>query len=111
MVSLVSWGLKKARKYTSLSPEIVVLLEGEAEVACVGDKASHLRLQALLVDLSLYKVKWSCAPNLWRFGDEVAAREAVAADDVVEPPTMEHVEVVVKRKAARSYTVEDLTTT
>ncbi len=58
LVSLVSWGLRKARRYTSVSPKIIVKLGEEAEVACIGDKSAHLRLQALLVDLSLYQVDW-----------------------------------------------------
>ncbi len=58
LVSLVSWGLRKARRYTSVSPRITVKLGEEAEVACVVDKSAHLRLQALLVDLSLYRVDW-----------------------------------------------------
>jgi ubiquinone biosynthesis protein Coq4 len=36
-VALVSWGLRKARRYTSLAPEIVIVAEEEAEVACVAD--------------------------------------------------------------------------
>ena len=58
VVALVSWGLRKARRYTSVVPKVVVKLGEEAEVACVVDKSAHLRLQALLVDLTLYHVEW-----------------------------------------------------
>ncbi len=37
LASLVSWGLRKARRYTSLCPEVVVRVPGEAEVACILD--------------------------------------------------------------------------
>lgn len=72
-VAVLAWGLRKARRYTSLAPEIVVRVEEAAEVACIEDRQCHLRLQALLVDLSLYKVTWEAAGNPWRFGEQVAA--------------------------------------
>ena len=70
---MVSWALRKARRYTSLVPEVVVKLGDAAEVACIADRQARLRLQALLVDLSLYKVRWEVGENHWRFGDDVAA--------------------------------------
>ncbi len=74
LASLVSWGLRKARRDTSLCPEVVVRVPGEAEVACILDQAAHLHLRALIVDLALYKVRWEAVGNPWQFGEEVAAR-------------------------------------
>ncbi len=109
MVALVSWGLRKARRYTSLCPEVVVRVGDEAEVACIADSAAHLRLRALLVDLSLYKVKWEAGPNHWQLGEEVAARQKLAEDDKIAPPVMEHADIIVKRAVAKGYTLEDMT--
>ena len=111
MVALVSWGLRKARRYTSLCPEVVVKVGEEAKVACVADTAAHLRLRALLVDLSLYKVRWEAGPNQWQLGEEVAAREQLASDEKIAPPVMEHADVIVKRAAAKGYTLEDMAAT
>lgn len=44
LIALVSWGLRKARRYTSTVPEVVVKLGDAAEVACVADRGAHLRL-------------------------------------------------------------------
>lgn len=43
-IALVSWALRKARRYTSLAPGIEVVLGEEAEVACILDKGAHMRL-------------------------------------------------------------------
>ena len=43
-IVLVSWSLRKARRYTSLAPGIEVVLGEEAEVACILDKGAHMRL-------------------------------------------------------------------
>ncbi len=44
LVALVSWGLRRARRYTSVVPKVVVKMGEEADVACVVDKSAHLRL-------------------------------------------------------------------
>lgn len=110
LVSVLSWGLRKARRYTSLCPQIVVRVGDAAEVACISDRQCHLRLQALLVDLSLYKVTWEAAGNPWCLGEEVAAQQLPTSDDQEEltAPVMVHQEVSVKRPSGRSYTVEAL---
>ena len=95
-VSLVSWALRKARRYTSHSPEIVVRLGDTAEVACIADQHAHMRLQALLVDLSLYKVKWKAGENHWCFSEKVAAGQQLAEEEVISPPVMQHRDLVVK---------------
>ncbi len=108
LASLVSWGLRKAHRYTSLCPEVVVRVPGDAEVACILDQAAHLRLRALVVDLALYKVRWEAGGNPWQFGEEVAARQDVAEEDIVQAPEMQHADVVVKRASAKGYTLEDM---
>ena len=85
---MVSWGLRRARRYTSLAPKISVKLGEAAEVACIADKAAHLRLQALLVDLSLYKVSWEVGDNDWKFGEEVAAQRLPDSEEDIPAPVM-----------------------
>lgn len=107
-VALVSWGLRKARRYTSVAPKITVRLAEEADVACVVDKFAHLKLQALLVDLTLYHVEWSVGRNDWAIGGDVAAAQPPLNDDEeVTAPVMKHAEVEVRRKAGRSFMLED----
>ena len=50
---------------------MIVRLEEEADIACVLDRDAHLRLRALIVDLSLYKVRWEVKQNKWKLGGEV----------------------------------------
>jgi hypothetical protein len=64
-VALISWGLRKASRYSAMTPEVVVKLVDEAEIVCLGDKEAHMRLRALLIDLSLYKVRWEAGENPW----------------------------------------------
>ncbi len=97
VVSLVSWGLRKARRYTTLTPHVCVKLPQAADVACVLDQGAHLRLQALLVDLTLYRVKWEIGRNKWRWGEEVAAGQVLHEEDQVDVPIMKHKHVVIKR--------------
>ena len=70
-ISLTSWGLRKVRRYSSTAPHVIVRLEEEADIACVLDRDAHLRLRALIVDLSLYKVRWEVKQNKWKLGGEV----------------------------------------
>jgi hypothetical protein len=96
-VALTSWGLRKARRYTSLAPHITVKVGDEAEVACIADREAHLRLRALLIDLSLYRVRWEAGDNPWQLGMEVAARDQLEPDDIISPPHMDHADIIIKR--------------
>ena len=79
------------------------MLEQEEEACVVLDGAAHLRLRALLVDLTLYRCRWEAGFNPWKLGAEVVEHPSQAATrpDDVEPiavPQMLHAEVKVKRR-------------
>lgn len=94
-ISLVSWSLRKVRRYSSTAPKIVVFVEEPEEVMVVLDKESHLRLRALMVDLQLYRCEWKAGYNPWKLGQELVEYPD-SSDTSAEttappcPPVMEH---------------------
>lgn len=68
MVAIVSWGVRKLRRYTTTASSIEVVTEREEEVAVLLDTAQHLRLRAFLLELQMYKVKWIARGNPWTVG-------------------------------------------
>ena len=102
-VSLVSWGLRKVRRYSSSCPEVVVRLEQEEEVCVVLDSSAHMRLRALMVDLTLYRCRWEAAWNPWKLGEGVIEHPSQTSTHSadVEPlavPQMIHADVKLRRR-------------
>lgn len=74
LVSVVSWGLRKLKRYTMFSPKITIQVEHDEEALLVLDRDAHMRLRALLIDLTLYRCQWKAGVNQWKFGAEVLRR-------------------------------------
>jgi hypothetical protein len=105
-VSLVSWALRQTRRYTTYAQKIRVIVECEEEVAVILDRNQHIRLRALLVELSLYKVEWVCEYNRWAFGEgliEAVSDPGGCTVSTLPTPVMKHKEVQLKRPGAVSH--------
>ncbi len=64
------------------------------------------------MDLSLYKVSWVTGCDEWWDGAVVAARQPpLEPEDKLTCPVMEHQEVVLRRPQARSFSLDDASTT
>lgn len=50
-MSLVSWGVRKLRRYTTTASCIDIVMEAEEEVMVIVEKGQHLRLKAFLLEL------------------------------------------------------------
>ncbi len=76
----------------------------------VLDGAAYMRLRALMVDLTLYKCRWEASCNPWKLGEGVVEHPSQTAThhadmEPIAVPQMEHAEVKVKRRQARSIEV------
>jgi hypothetical protein len=111
MISLVGWGIRKLRRYTTTSPQITVILPEEAQVATILDQGAHLRLRALMVDLEMYKTQWKAGKNEWRIGENLI--EVPDGDPTHDPahnpttPYLTHSTITLKRPSAKSYEVAE----
>ena len=65
MVQIVHWALYKLCRYTTFAAQVQVMLHTEAEIAWVLMRNCNLKLQALMVDLSAYRLEWIVAKNPW----------------------------------------------
>lgn len=104
-VALVSWALRKARRFTTTAPRCTVYLPTPEEVAVILDKSAHLRLRALAVDLTLYKVEWAAGRNVWTLGEDLVQLQETDVPLTTEKlvvPAMQHAPVQLKRPNARS---------
>lgn len=52
---LIRWALYRCRRFTTTAPEVQIHLAEPEHVIALLDRTSHLRLQALLVDLASYR--------------------------------------------------------
>jgi hypothetical protein len=67
-VSLLSWGLRKLRRYSTYARRIYVVVPWDESVAILLDKQHHIRLRALLIELHMYRVEWLVGENRWELG-------------------------------------------
>ena len=74
IISLVSWALRKFRRYSTTATKIVVIVDSEEDVHVILDKGAHLRLRALMVDLTLYNCVWVAGGNDWKLGKSMVER-------------------------------------
>ena len=49
--TIVSWAMRKLRRYVTYAPKVEVCVAEPAHVVVVKDAAVHLRVKALLLDL------------------------------------------------------------
>ena len=70
-VSLLSWGLRKLRRYSTYARKIYVIVPWGESVAILLDKQHHIRLRALLIELHMYRVEWVVGENRWELGGPV----------------------------------------
>jgi RNase H-like domain found in reverse transcriptase len=68
MVSLLSWGLRKLRRYSTYAKKIKVVVPWDESVAVLLDRQHHIRLRALMIELHMYKVEWIVGENRWELG-------------------------------------------
>ena len=81
---IVHWALYKLRHYTTFAAQVQVVLPTEAEGAWVLTRNCNLKLQALMVDLSAYRLEWIVAKNPW---DPVDGLLGCPEEVVREPDT------------------------
>jgi hypothetical protein len=67
-ISLVGWGLRKLRRYTTYAKKIRVLVPQQEHVLVILEKQQHVRLRALLIEMGMYKVEWEAGENPWALG-------------------------------------------
>ena len=70
-VSLVSWALRKLRRYSTYAEQITIIVPWEETLLVILEKQQHIRLKALLIELGMYKVKWEVGANKWELGGPV----------------------------------------
>ena len=62
-MALVSWAVKRLRRYTTFASSIKVVVS--TDVVVVSDPASHMRLRSHVVDLQQYAIRWVEGDNPW----------------------------------------------
>jgi hypothetical protein len=92
-VSLVSWALRKLRRYSTYAEQIKVIVPWEETLLVILEKQQHIRLKALLIELSMYRVKWKVGENMWELGGPVFKELPSTI------PKMVHEEVTIKKPA------------
>jgi hypothetical protein len=110
-VAIVSWGVRKLRRYTTTASSIEVAVDGEEEVAVLLERAQHLRLKAFLLELQMYKVRWVAKSPVWQLGKGVVdlpVELGEAGEQPMDPPQMLHKAVQLKRKQQVSASVEEV---
>jgi RNase H-like domain found in reverse transcriptase len=70
-VSLVSWALRKLRRYSTYAQQITVIVPWEETRLVILEKQQHIRLKALLIELGMYRVHWKVGVNKWELGGPV----------------------------------------
>ena len=55
---LARWALHRCRRFTACSPRVHVHIDEPEHALVLADKAHHLRIEALLVDLASYNATY-----------------------------------------------------
>ena len=57
-VAVVAWVMYTLRRYVAFAPQTTVVILDEVQLHVITCKECHMRIQALLVDLAMYRVVW-----------------------------------------------------
>jgi hypothetical protein len=104
-ISLVGWGLRKLRRYTTYAKKIRVLVPQQEHVLVILEKQQHVRLRALLIEMGMYQVEWEAGENPWALGGAAfkSSIDPGTAGEPQEVPVMKHKDKVLKRPAQISF--------
>ena len=83
-----------------------MIVQEEAEVAVLVDKAQHLRVKGFLLELQMYRVEWVVGQNLWGLGGPIIDFPVDAGpkgEELLEAPRMEHKQLTLKSRKQVSY--------
>ena len=70
-VVVVSWAVRKLRRFTTTASRIEVVCPDEEWVTVVASAEVHLRIRAMLVELEVYNCTWVVGENPWEMGGGV----------------------------------------
>ena len=64
-VGVVHWSITRCKRFLSFASRLEVVVPSSSYVLAVRGVPEHLRLQALLVDMSTYNPSWVVGSNQW----------------------------------------------
>ena len=58
IVAVVAWAMHTLRRYVAFAPETTMVIPDKVQLYVVTCKECHMRIQALLIKLAMYRVVW-----------------------------------------------------
>ncbi len=65
----VAWAVCQLRRYTAFAQLVQVVLPDPESVLVASSREHHQKLAAILVELSMYPIKWVAGSDAWNLAD------------------------------------------
>ena len=95
-LSILHWGMAKASCYTATCQDLTCYLHSSDQLTLIRSNQARLRLQAVVLNLQMYGVKWTVADKKVGFDGELAKAlraDAIVPDAQSRVPHVEHKDV------------------
>ena len=102
-VGVVAWAARKLKRFTTTAQQVIVVCPEEEWPLLVTSEEIHLKVRALIVELTLYNCKWVAGDNPWVLGGAMVEipEEADGAVDVEGAPiSWAHLDTTLKMPSA-----------